>query len=88
LRDYGVWFFFDKEGRIYTIRLDAPFNGAVRGIRIGDTMAKITATLGQPLITLPNSLASKAYIFRLNNDFRARFDLDENERIRTVLLLR
>jgi hypothetical protein len=88
LQDYGVWFFFDKDGKIYTIRLDAPFNGTIKGIRIGDTMAKLTAALGPPASTLPNSLASKAYIFRLNDESRARFDLDDSDRIKTVLLFK
>src|SRR5262245_11671045 len=37
LRTKGVWFFFDRGGRIYTIRLDAPFAGSIGGVKIGDS---------------------------------------------------
>lgn len=45
----GIWVFFDQVGKVYTIRLDAPFAGDVKGIRLGDDLAKLTSTLGNPL---------------------------------------
>jgi hypothetical protein len=44
----GVWFFFDKQGKIYSIRLDRPWSGSVRGIRVADPKSRVEAKLGQP----------------------------------------
>jgi hypothetical protein len=44
----GVWFFFDKQGKIYSIRLDRPWSGSVHGIRVADPRSRVEAKLGQP----------------------------------------
>jgi hypothetical protein len=89
LADLGVWFFFDMNGKIYTIRFDAPFGGAINGLKIGDTSAKMQQALGQPLNVLNQSQAgvSPSYIYHLDDQTTARFDLDPNQNIKTVFLL-
>jgi hypothetical protein len=49
LRTKGVWAFFNAQGTLETIRLDAPYAGKVRGIGLGDSAAKLKATLGPPI---------------------------------------
>lgn len=44
----GVWFFFDKQGRIYSIRLDQPWSGTVRGIKVADPRSRVESKLGPP----------------------------------------
>ena len=47
LSNRGLWFFF-KEGKVQTIRIEAPFAGAVDGIRIGDPKSKLLRLKGKP----------------------------------------
>jgi len=47
LAKLGIWFFFDDSGKIRTIRLDAPFSGALAGIKIGDPKEKLEPALGK-----------------------------------------
>jgi uncharacterized caspase-like protein len=51
LKELGIWFFFSGDGKIYTIRLDAPWSGSVRGVRVGDTKEKVKSALGEPRST-------------------------------------
>ncbi|HUN53958.1 MAG TPA: DUF2628 domain-containing protein [Smithella sp.] len=48
LQDMGISFFFDRSGKIYVIRLDWPFNGTIKGVKIGDSSDKVIQTLGEP----------------------------------------
>jgi dienelactone hydrolase len=48
LQDMGIWFFFDRDGKIYTIRVESPFPGSIQGVRIGDSSTKVLKTLGKP----------------------------------------
>jgi len=49
LRSKGIWVFFSAAGKAEIIRLDAPFAGSVKGIKLGDSSQKLTSTLGQPV---------------------------------------
>lgn len=57
LTDVGLWFFFDETSQIRTIRFDAPFAGAVAGIKIGDSRDKVTQLLGKPPNDTDNTVA-------------------------------
>ena len=48
LRTQGIWVFFDLNGKAENIRLDAPFPYAVNGVRVGDSVKKLKAELGNP----------------------------------------
>ncbi len=90
LKTKGVWFFFDKDGKIDTIRLDAPFKGAVNGVRIGDTTAKMREVLGDPIKTLkpPITPEHNAYLYYIDDRTTARFNVDGEDKIETVLLFK
>jgi hypothetical protein len=90
LKTRGVWFFFAKDGKIDTIRLDAPFHGAVSGVRIGDTSAKMREVLGEPVKTLkpPVTAEHAGYIYYIDDRTTARFDVDDDNKIETVFLFK
>jgi hypothetical protein len=90
LKTKGVWFFFDKDGKIETIRLDAPFKGAVNGVRIGDSTAKMRQVLGEPVKTLTRPVTPEynAYLYYIDDRTTARFDVDGDNKIETVFLFK
>ena len=90
LKSRGVWFFFNKDRKIDTVRLDAPFPGAVNGVRIGDTTAKMREVLGEPAKTLnlPNIQRQDSYLYYLDDETTARFDVGDDNKIRTVFLFK
>jgi hypothetical protein len=49
--ELGLWFFYDKNMRVRTIRIESPFKGAVDGIRIGDTEETVRSLKGAPART-------------------------------------
>ena len=79
LEDLGIWFFFDDNKKIYTIRLDQPWHGSVRGIRIGDTKEKIASILGKP------RLFDNAYLYDNVDGLFVRFDFDESGRVYSIM---
>jgi hypothetical protein len=44
----GIQVFFDKEDKVRTVRLRAPYDKPVLGIRIGDPGAEVLAKMGKP----------------------------------------
>lgn len=79
LRTKGLWTFFDKDGKLETIRLDAPFDGDVKGVKLGDDDKKLIATLGKP-ITKPASvfMTMQAYRYVLDDSAYVIFDLGDD----------
>jgi hypothetical protein len=79
LKTKGVWFFFNREGKIYTIRIEAPFHGKINGVKVGDTAATIRKILGQPakvprpIVSLPNSVLPRSYLFCFDDLTTANF---------------
>ncbi|HEX2585751.1 MAG TPA: hypothetical protein VHL14_11495, partial [Steroidobacteraceae bacterium] len=48
LRDRGIWIFFDKQGKVYTIRVDRPYSDSIDKIAIGDSQMDVLNILGRP----------------------------------------
>lgn len=80
----GIMFFFNKDHlTLRMIRVDAPFAGSVQGLRIGDPLASVLQTMGQPY-TAPWSFGDNmAYAYNVG-DTIARFDIDKSNRIATI----
>jgi hypothetical protein len=78
LRTKGIWAFFNPNGKVETIRLDAPFSGAVKGIALGDSLSKLTSTLGKPLKQPWAYGLTQVYRFALDDLAYSNFDLDDN----------
>ncbi|MDB5775211.1 MAG: hypothetical protein JWP38_1344 [Herbaspirillum sp.] len=73
----GTWFFFDETGKIYTIRLDTPFQGRVAGVKIGDSSETVLKSLGNPRKRIPMSGLPDAFVYQPDSSFFAniRFNL-------------
>lgn len=79
LRTKGLWTFFDKDGKLEVIRLDAPFDGDVKGIKLGDDDKKLMTILGKP-ITKPATafLTMQAYRYVYDDSAYVTFDLNDD----------
>jgi hypothetical protein len=91
LKTKGVWFFFDRTGKIYTIRLDAPFPGKVGGVNIGDSVSKMMKVLGKPAKSPApiNNMFPRSYIYYLDDVTTARFQTTVNgDEIETIFLIK
>lgn len=78
LRTRGIWAFFNPDGKVVTIRLDAPFRGDVKGIRLGDRLPKLTATLGQPLKKPWGFGSAQTYQYALDDSAYSNFNLNDD----------
>lgn len=94
LRDKGIWFFLTSDGVINTVRLDSPFGGEINGIHIGNRLNEVQRVLGsagKPLPVMSQSaiaLPPSAYIFATDPRYRIRVDLDADQRVQSILLIR
>jgi hypothetical protein len=86
----GVSFSFETDGRTYHILLEAPFRGAINGVRIGDRPARMREVLGEPIKTLkpPLTFRYPHYLYYLDDVTTARFGTDGDDRIESVLLFK
>jgi hypothetical protein len=79
LRTKGIWVFFSPAGKVDTIRLDAPFSGAVMGIKLGDAKSKITSTLGNPIKKpYPTFITMEAYQYVLDDTAYVTFGTNDD----------
>lgn len=85
----GVTVFFDKEGRARTIRIEAPFSGAIRGVRIGDSLATVKARLGEPSRPSFKFGPNDAYLYNGsdNGPGNTRFDTNAAGQVTTIFVL-
>jgi len=82
----GLMFFFKTaDERLYSIRADAPFAGAIEGVHVGDTLTDVTARLGQPDLTLYPWGDTQGYRFN-TSDGKLRCYFDESKRCQTIFL--
>jgi hypothetical protein len=92
LRTRGIWVFFDKEGKAQTIRLDAPFAGELKGVKIGSSYASIVEKLGQPAKTLKVGVAIpgrlEPVIYYLSDAEGIRMDFDRDGLLETVYIVK
>lgn len=71
----GICFFFDKTGKIYKIRLESPFQGNVKGIKIGDSSETVLKSLDEPTRSTTLSGQSSPNIFYYTHEgLELRFD--------------
>jgi hypothetical protein len=83
LQSEGVWFFFDQTGKIYTIRLEAPFQGSVKGVKIGESLEMVLKSLGEPNKKLPDK--SPFIYFYMPAGLQLQFDRATGA-VRTIFL--
>lgn len=86
LRTRGVWTFFNKEGKAYTIRLDAPFKGSVAGVKVGDTVLTLKKLLGEPVKKPWKWGTSESYLYYPDDTYTARFDVNDAGEVETIFI--
>lgn len=47
-KNFGIWVFFDMEGKFSSLRFEKPFAGNVGGVKIGDSFETLTKVRGEP----------------------------------------
>ncbi|MHB1621562.1 MAG: hypothetical protein ACYCTY_16695 [Sulfuricella sp.] len=82
LKTKGIWIFFEK-GKVVTFRVDAPFPGAVGGLRIGDPASKIEKTFG-PAVKHGMFGVFKTYMYYFDDVTTTRFDVNTDDEIETI----
>jgi tetratricopeptide (TPR) repeat protein len=84
----GTCFFFDQTGNIYTIRLDAPFQGRVAGVKIGDSSEIVLKSLGNPSKRIPMPGLPDAFVYRPDSTFSANIRFNRAEVVETIFVSR
>jgi len=82
----GIWIFFDPNQQIREIRLDAPFSGVIQGIRIGDSISTLLATMGNPDVPVFAFAGDLAYVYH-RAGVAYRFDVDKDAQVQRVFIL-
>jgi hypothetical protein len=85
LADKGVSVFFDHTGKVSTIRLNAPFAGAIGGVRIKDPREALIQARGEPLRQWKLG-PHQAHLYALDGRTRVRYDV-RNGTVETIFLL-
>ena len=80
----GIYFFStEADKNLENIRVDAPFEGSVEGVRIGDPVSGILSRLGEPYTTPWDFGDNKAYAYRVGGRI-VRFDIDKAGKVATI----
>jgi len=91
LKTKGVWFFFNKDGKIYTIRLESPFPGSIGGVRIGDKVKDMQKVLGKPAkvpsTPLP-AVIGQRFVYYLDDITTAVFQANGDDEVEIVYLVK
>jgi len=69
LRTKGIRVFFNQKGVAYKITFNAPFEGSIAGIKIGDPETKVRSLMGKPI--------NKPLIFGPNININLQYALDD-----------
>ena len=77
---------FFTEGKVYELRFDPPFSGAIGGIRLGDSAHRIEDLFGKP-IGQNNWSNLKGYGYYLDDTTMVRFMVDSGGTVQTIFLV-
>jgi hypothetical protein len=83
LKTRGVWVFFNK-GKIYSIRLDVPFQGSVGGLKLGDPVSKIESLLGPAVKHDIRPGLAGAYIYYFDDATTTRIVVNRDDQVETI----
>ncbi|QGZ57861.1 hypothetical protein FAZ97_23585 [Paraburkholderia acidiphila] len=68
LRTKGISALFDASNKVQAIRLDAPFAGEVKGVKLGDSAKTVTSKLGDPVSKPATLLTFQIYRYVLDDE--------------------
>ncbi|MBP0581841.1 hypothetical protein J8I29_21105 [Labrys sp. LIt4] len=86
----GFALYLSDDKKVETIRLDAPFEGKVGGVRIGDSLITLKRLMGEPVgEPFPGTgLDTLAYLYHLPGGITARFDTSAGDGVQAILLFK
>jgi len=87
LQARGIWVFLGPDNKALQYRFDAPFAGAIHGVKLGNTIAQTRAVLGAPTRPIPNVLSGQAFFYQLQDGIGIRCDFDNTGTLRTIRVL-
>lgn len=80
IKAIGVWYFFDHTDRIKTIRLDRPFDGTYRGVKLGVSRSELVDRFGEPYRIFEWG-GDHAHVFKMPDGNDLRVDIEPAEQI-------
>lgn len=84
----GIYFFFTEADKtLENIRVDAPFEGSVEGVHIGDPVSGILSRFGEPYTTPWDFGDNKAYAYRIGGR-TVRFDVNKSGKVETIFQIK
>jgi hypothetical protein len=90
LKTKGIWVFFNKQQKIETIRLDAPFQGNIGGVTIGSSHDAMIKKLGNPASIMNGNLQrqdrSFPALYFIDDKTEARFDFDRDDEVARIFI--
>jgi hypothetical protein len=84
LKTRGIWVFFSN-GKVYNVRLEAPFVGSVGGVKIGDLSDKVEKTFGPP-VKRTNWGGLTGYQYYFDDVTTVRFMINRDGELETIFL--
>jgi hypothetical protein len=76
---------FCRDGKVYSVCIQAPFSGHVEGVRIGDSESDVLRALGQPTRIWPVVPEKRIWFFDDRKAFlRVDFNPEQNNRVEKI----
>lgn len=85
LPERGLMVFFDGDNTVRTLRLEAPYSGEVRGIKLGSSRQAVLDTLGEPTRVFESLPMEHSLLYRTNAG-TMRFDLDRAGKVKLIFV--
>lgn len=84
----GTWFFFDPTGKVYTIRLETPFQGRVAGVSLGESTQLIQSKLGSPSKAIARAGFPNSWVYQVDGGAIANMQFNSAGSLERVFLTR
>jgi len=88
VRQHGLSCFFDRDGELYDIRMDAPFMGSAAGVRIGDDIHRVHELLGRPTNERSSLQNPSTLFYKMDQSITLRIQLSNRDIIESMFVVR
>jgi hypothetical protein len=87
LASNGVLVVFDEQGKVKTIRLEAPFSGNIGGVKIGSSQSQIEKLLGPPdKRSYPPLVATESHDYYFEDIATTRLAFGPGAKVQAIIL--
>lgn len=86
LADEGIWISLDNSDKVYAVKLDAPFHGAIAGLKIGDSAEILVKLLGAPSLKIVVPNHPESFTYHLVEDAVVNYSFDNLCTITSIVL--